>query len=82
MPRSIIEPIPEVVESMRNQIFSCAKIEPWINCRIVNLGVWNQRAPRSSILTFVNDTFESYGAKLATEVLKIEKAVSLLVIFF
>ena len=32
VPCSIVKPVPELVEAIRNEILSRAKVEPWIDC--------------------------------------------------
>lgn len=35
--RTVIEPIPKAVEAMSYEMFCCAKVEPRVDCGIVNL---------------------------------------------
>jgi hypothetical protein len=32
MPRPVIKPIPEIIESMLHEIFCCSEVEPRIDC--------------------------------------------------
>ena len=35
---TVVEPVPEAIEAMLDQVFRCSKVEPWIDCeRLVSI---------------------------------------------
>jgi len=56
---TVIEPIPEIVESVLNEIFGRSEVEPGIDWRTVSFHFLENWRAEYEGLTFVYDAFES-----------------------
>lgn len=34
VPGAVIEPVPEVVKAIGDEVFGCSEVEPWVNCAV------------------------------------------------
>lgn len=34
VPGAVIEPVPEVVEAIGDEVFCCSEVEPWVDCLV------------------------------------------------
>jgi hypothetical protein len=81
MPCSVIEPVPEIIKSVRDKVFRCSEVKPRIDCISVSSRLLPKRASgepwswkgglfkvQGVRLTFVNDTIQI--AAVGKEVMK------------
>jgi hypothetical protein len=78
MPCSVIEPVPEIIKSVRDKVFRCSEVKPRIDCISVSSRLLPKRASgepwswkgglfkvQGVRLTFVNDTLKTYDLKVS-----------------
>lgn len=67
VPCAVVEPVPEVVETMGYEVLRRSEVEPGIDCRYCELTIRissedeaTVARSRGGILTFVDDAFETW----------------------